>query len=70
MPASAQDWQAPAQAVAQHTPCAQLLDWHSDLFEQNAPLGFNPHELTLHTLPGEQLPLTVQPVKHRAPLQT
>jgi hypothetical protein len=70
VPTSAQDWQAPAQAVAQQTPCAQLPDWHSDLFEQNAPPGFGPHELPLHTVPAEQLPLTVQPVKQRAPLHT
>jgi hypothetical protein len=68
-PVSAQDWQALAQAETQQTPCAQLLDWHSVLVEQNAPFGFSPHELLVQTLPVEQLASAVQPVKQRAPLQ-
>jgi hypothetical protein len=47
-----------------------LLDLHSDLVEQNAPLGFNPQELLVQTFPVEQLLSTVQPVKHLVPLQT
>jgi hypothetical protein len=37
--------------------------------EQNAPLGFLPHELPLQTFPAEQLASTVQLPKHCAPLQ-
>jgi len=70
MPVSAQDWQALAQAETQQTPCAQLVDWHSDLVEQNAPFGFKPHELPLQTFPVEQSMSAVQPEKQRAPLQT
>jgi hypothetical protein len=47
-----------------------LLDWHSDFAEQNAPLGFRPHELPVQTFPVEQSLSAVQPVKQRAPLQT
>jgi len=70
MPVSAQDWQALAQAETQQTPCAQLLDLHSVLVEQKAPLGLSPHELLVQTFPGEQSMSAVQPEKHRAPLQT
>jgi hypothetical protein len=69
MPVRAQDWQAPAQAETQQTPWAQLLDLHSDLVEQKAPLGLRPHELLVQTFPGEQSASAVQPVKQRAPLQ-
>jgi hypothetical protein len=62
MPLCAQDWQALAQAETQQTPCAQLVDLHSDLVEQNAPLGLRPHELLVQTLPVEQLASAVQPV--------
>jgi hypothetical protein len=70
MPVSAQDWHALAQAETQQTPCAQLADWHSDLVEQKAPLGLRPHELLVQTLPDEQSVPSVQPEKHRVPLQT
>jgi hypothetical protein len=69
IPVSAQDWQAPAQAETQQTPWAQLLDLHSVLVEQNAPLGLRPHELLVQTFPGEQSASVEQPVKHLAPLQ-
>jgi len=69
MPVSAQDWQAPAQADTQQTPCAQLVDWHSDFVEQKAPLGLSPHELLVQTFPGTQSASAVQPVKHLVPLQ-
>jgi hypothetical protein len=52
--ASAHDMQIPEQAPAQHTPCAHTVDAHSSPTEQNAPSGFLPHEVPLHTLPGEQ----------------
>ena len=69
MPDSAHDLQALAQAVAQQTPCAQLLEMHSAPAEQKAPFGFFPHELLTHTLPGEQLASAVQLPKHLLPLQ-
>jgi hypothetical protein len=69
MPVSAQDWQALAQAETQQTPWAQLVDWHSDLVEQKAPLGLRPHELLVQTLPEEQSVPSVQPEKQRVPLQ-
>ncbi len=67
---SAHDWQAPAQAVAQQTPCAQKVDWHSTLFEQKAPIGLRPHELAVQTFPDEQALLSRTAEKQRAPLQT
>ena len=70
VPVIAHDRQAPAQAVAQQTPCAQNADWHSTLFEQNAPIGLRPQELLVQTLPAEQELLSLQLEKQRAPLQT
>lgn len=70
VPVIAQDWQAPVQAVAQQTPCAQTDDWHSVLTEQNAPIGLRPHELPVQTLPVEQALLSVQAPKQREPSQT
>jgi hypothetical protein len=70
VPLIAHDRQAPAQAVAQQTPCAQNEDWHSTLFEQKAPIGLRPHELEVQTFPAEQEPLSVQAEKQRAPSQT
>jgi hypothetical protein len=66
---SAHDLQAPAHAVAQHTPWAQLPEAHSVPFEQKAPFVFLPHELPLQTLPGVQLASTVHAAKHFEPLQ-
>jgi hypothetical protein len=70
VPVIAHDWQAPAQAVAQQTPCAQEDDWHSALVEQNAPIGLRPHELLVQTLPDAHALLSAQPVKQRVPSQT
>lgn len=69
VPNSAHDLQAVAQAVAQQTPWAQLPDAHSLLSEQNAPLGFGPHEFATQKLPDEQLASAVQLPKHLPPLQ-
>jgi len=69
VPDSAHERQAPEQAVAQQTPCAQVLEMHSMRSEQNAPLGLRPHELPLQTLPVEQFASAVQLPKHWAPLQ-
>jgi hypothetical protein len=38
--ASAQDWQVPVHALAQHTPCAQNPELHSVLAAQLFPSGF------------------------------
>jgi hypothetical protein len=70
VPLSAQDWQAPVQAVAQQTPCAQTVDWHSVPTEQKAPIGLSPHELLVQKFPDEQAVLSAQAVKQRVPLQT
>jgi hypothetical protein len=51
---SAHDTQIPEHAPAQHTPCAHTFDAHSPPAEQDAPFGFLPQELPLHTFPGEQ----------------
>ncbi len=69
LPDSAHDRHALVQVVAQHTPWAQLPEMHSMRSEQNAPLGFFPHELPVQTLPGVQFASTVQLPKHCAPLQ-
>jgi hypothetical protein len=69
VPGSAHDRHALVHAVAQHTPCAQFPEMHSPRSEQNAPLGFLPHELLVQTLPAEQFASAVQPPKHCAPLQ-
>jgi hypothetical protein len=69
VPVIAHERQAPAQAVAQQTPCAQNVDWHSTLFEQNAPIGLRPQELFVQTFPVEHELLSLQLEKQRAPLQ-
>lgn len=61
-PATAQEKQEPEQLVAQQTPCAHCPDWHSLPAEQNAPLGFGPHEPCAQTFPREQLVLSPQAV--------
>jgi hypothetical protein len=68
-PDSAHERHELAQALEQQTPCAQLVDTHSSPFEQNAPLGFLPHELPRHKLPAEQFASTAQAPKHWLPLQ-
>jgi hypothetical protein len=65
---SAQDRHGPAQADAQHTPCAQTPDAHSSPPEQNAPFISGPHELPSHTLGATQFALLLQAVKQRVPL--
>jgi hypothetical protein len=67
-PASAHDLQAPAQAVAQQTPCAQTPEPHSRAVEQNEPMGFGPHELCSHTFGSTHWASTVQALKQRVPL--
>jgi hypothetical protein len=70
VPVIAHDRQAPVQAVAQQTPCAQNVDWHSTLLEQKAPIGLRPQEPAVQTFPVEQEVLSLQLEKQRAPLQT
>jgi len=68
-PVSAHERQAAVQAEAQQTPCAQKLEPHSDLSEQNDPLVFLPHELCAsQTLGATQALLLAHWVKQRAPL--
>jgi hypothetical protein len=49
-PGSAQERQAPEQAVAQHTPWAQMLDIHSPGFdaEHGSPFAFLPQDPERH----------------------
>ena len=68
-PDSAQDLQAPEQAVEQHTPWAQKPEPHSEAVEQNAPMGLAPHELAVQTLGVAHWVSAVQRSKQRAPLQ-
>jgi hypothetical protein len=70
VPESAQDWQAPVQALSQQTPCAQkpLLHWLAA--EQIAPLLEGPQELLAHRLGVRHWLSAVQALKHLLPLQT
>jgi hypothetical protein len=69
VPASAHDLQAPAQAVAQQTPCAHTPEAHSPWSEQNEPLLFFPHELwASHWLGATQSAFVPHVAKQRAPL--
>jgi hypothetical protein len=70
VPDIAHDWQAPAQALSQQTPCAQNVDVHSAFAEQDAPGPFVPHEFVMQVLGVRQSVLTVQALKHDVPLQT
>jgi hypothetical protein len=54
VPASAHDVHLPAQVVAQHTPCAQTVLWHSVPAWQTAPFGFSPQDPPLQTAGGAQ----------------
>jgi hypothetical protein len=47
--ATAHDMQVPAQAVRQHTPCAQMPVAHSVPSLHTPPGGLRPHEPLLHT---------------------
>ena len=69
VPASAQERHVPAQAVAQHTPCAQKPDVHSVPAEQNAPMGLVPQLAATHVLGDRQSSLVRHDEKQRAPLQ-
>jgi len=71
VPVMAHDWQAPVQALSQHTPCAQKPEPHSVPAEQDAPGFLRPHELPLQTFGLRQLlPVGVQALKHAVTLQT
>jgi hypothetical protein len=58
VPLSAHERQAPVQAVAQQMPCAQKPEPHSPGLEQNAPVGFFPHDWFTHEFGMTQLPLS------------
>jgi hypothetical protein len=60
VPDSAQERHELLHVLAQQTPCAQFVEMHSPPFEQNAPLGFFPHEFPRHRLPAEQFASTAQ----------
>jgi hypothetical protein len=66
---SAHDWQLPAQAVAQQTPCAHWLLAHSAPVVQAVPLVFLVQTPLMQTLGLLQSVLTVQVVLHAPALQ-
>jgi hypothetical protein len=70
VPGRAHDWHDPLHAELQHTPCAQKLDWHSPAAEHDAPSGFFPHWLPLHTRGLTQFSFFVHASKQADPLQT
>lgn len=61
-PATAHETQEPLQLVAQQTPCAHCIDWHSLAAEQNAPFGLAPQDPCMQTFPLEQLASLLQAV--------
>jgi hypothetical protein len=66
---SAHDWQLPAQAVAQQTPCAHWLLAHSAPVVHAVPLVFLVHTPPMQTLGVLQSASTVQVVLHAPVLQ-
>jgi len=65
-PASAHDWQVPAQAVAQQVPCAQNPVWHSPGAPQAMPVGFFVHAPATQTFGAVQSASAVHEVLHTA----
>ena len=57
---SAQDWQAPVQAVAQQTDCEQNPEEHSAAVTQACPGGLRPQEPLMQTAGEAQSELAVQ----------
>jgi hypothetical protein len=66
VPESAHDVHAPAQAVRQHTPCAQKPSVHSSPPPQAAPGGLRPHEPLTQVLGAAQSASAVQAALHAA----
>ena len=64
VPARAQDWQVPVQAVAQQIPCSQKPELHSPAAAQVAPIGLRPQLPLLQTLGDAQSAAVVQVVLH------
>jgi hypothetical protein len=64
VPASAQDWQVPPQAVMQQTPCAQKPDRHSPPEPQATPMSFLAQLPPMHVNGATQWLSTVQVVLH------
>jgi hypothetical protein len=62
LPASAHDWQVPAQAVAQQTPCSHRLVWQSPGAVQVMPVGRFAQAPITQTLGAVQSPSTVHDV--------
>jgi hypothetical protein len=60
VPASAQERQVPAQAVAQQTPSSQNVELHSAAEAQAAPIGFLPQLPVTQVLGALQSPFAVQ----------
>ena len=58
----------PVHADVQQTPCAHMPEPHSVPIEQNAPIGFGPHEPPVQNVPATQFASAVQASKQRLPL--
>lgn len=66
LPATAHDLQVPAHAVAQQTPCAQMLELQSAAAVQPAPFGFLPQLELTQALGETQSAVLVQSVRQAA----
>ena len=60
VPVNAHDRHLPAQVVAQQTPCAHTVLWHSVPAWQTAPFGLSPHDPPLQVAGGAQSPSVAQ----------
>src|SRR4029079_12995632 len=64
LPVIAHDLQAPAHAVLQQTPCAQIIDAHSLPAVHVAPGGFGPQLPFTHAAPATQSAAVAQVERH------
>jgi hypothetical protein len=64
LPASAHDWQAPVQALPQHTPCAQNPDTHSAAAAQALPVVFFTQLVPMHVKGAVQSAVVAHDVLH------
>jgi hypothetical protein len=67
LPPIAHDRQVPVQVVPQHLPCAQIMEKHSSLMPQVAPIGFLPQLPATQLLGATQSASDVHVVRHVFP---
>src|SRR5262249_11282760 len=65
VPASAHDWQVPAQPLLQQKPCAQLPELHCGPVVHGCPMGSLPQLPSWHVLGARQSALVMHVVLHR-----